>query len=337
MRNDAVDPRTLGVPGGVATRAGWLACGANHRMFKDGRLVALTPQIFALPHVLDDPQELVHLVGALAPAGAVLTGWAAALLHGVRDAGPKMLRASGTPVQFCLERHDHRSAHGLATLRVVLDADDVDVIDGLPVTSLERTAYDMTRFSRSLLDAVGVMDAFRFELNPRPFDLDLLGRCIERRPRVRGHPRLRQAIALSSTRSRSFPESELRARMVTLFDLDPANVLVNAMLRGVRRERELDLVDLSTGLVIEYDGAHHADVAQRESDAQKDVEVSEVGLEVVRVNSPTLAKSDTYLADYLRRAQRRAREVDAPSRVTRLVAAGRLAEEPLRRYPSAGQ
>ena len=40
------------MPDGVATRAEWLAAGGNARMFRDGRLVAVTSTIFALPEAL---------------------------------------------------------------------------------------------------------------------------------------------------------------------------------------------------------------------------------------------------------------------------------------------
>ena len=131
--------------------------------------------------------DVVRLVGRLAPDGAALTGWAAALLHGVRDAGPTMLHAAGTPVQICLARDDNRSPNGFATLRVALDDGDVEVIDGLPVTSLARTAYDLARFARTPAMSVAMIDACRCELNPAQVDLDEIERRISRRPRGRGH------------------------------------------------------------------------------------------------------------------------------------------------------
>lgn len=337
MRSDALDPAELDVPGGVGTRAEWLAAGASPRMFYDGRLLAITTQIFALPAAVSDPLQMVRLVGGLAPEGTVVTGWAAALLHGVRDANPTMLHKAGTPIQICLAREDNRSPNGFATLRVALDPDDVVVIDGLPVTTPARTAYDMARFSRSVPAAVGVLDAFRYDLNPVPIDMDQLALRIGRRPRGRGHPQLRNAIALSSSRSRSVPESVLRARMIATLDLDPSEVLVNAMLYGERRRWELDLVDMGSGLVIEYDSIHHASVGQRETDALKDLEVRESGLGIVRVNAVTLGKPDYVLAAYLRKGQRHARELGGMRMARDLVSAARLAELELRNYASAGQ
>lgn len=306
-------------------------------MFRDGRLAAVTTQIFALPERLKTPLDIVRLVGTLAPEGAVLTGWAAALLHGVRDAGPTMIRQTGTPIQICLARDDNRTPNGFATLRVALDADDVDIIDGLAVTCLARTAYDMTRFSNSVPQAVGVLDAFRCDLNPEVLGVDELAVRIERRPRGRGHPRLRYAIAVSSPRSRSVPEPVLRVRMISTLDLNVDDLLVNATLVGNQRRWELDLVDLTSGLVVEYDSVHHAPVEQRERDALKDVEVREVGMGIQRINATTLGADDRYLADFLRRGQRDARSRGGPSRARDLILGGRLAERPLRNYESAGQ
>lgn len=306
-------------------------------MFRDGRLTSVTTQIFALPDRLRTPLDVVRLVGSLAPEGAVLTGWPAALLYGVRDAGPTMIRSAGTPIQICLARDDNRTPNGFSTLRVALDADDVEIIDGLPVTCLARTAYDMVRFSSSVPQAVGVLDAFRCELNPELLDMNELEIRIARRIRGRGHPKLRAAIAMSSTRSRSIPESVLRARMLGTLDLATDDLMVNATLVGDRRRWEVDLVDLTSGLVVEYDSVHHASLQQRENDALKDVEVREVGLGIQRVNATTLGKPEGSFADYLRRGQRDARRLGGASRARELAEIGRLLEHPLHDYESAGQ
>lgn len=334
MRLDAVDPATLDVPGGVATRAQWRQSGANHRMFSDGRLVRVAKTVYAVPGVLSSAQTVATLIGGLAPPGATVTGWAAAVLHGVRDAGPAMVRAGGTPIQLCLARDDHRRPEGFDTLRVDLDGDDVEIVAGVRVTTLARTAYDVVRFCRNLPTAVALLDAFRCELNPAPLDLVLLDLLRERRPRGRGHPMLRRAVDLSSTRSRSLPESVLRARLRTALGLGEG-LLVNGTLTTGSRSWELDLLDLSSGLAIEYDSAFHASTAQRERDALKDLEVGEAGLGMLRVNATALGRSDAELAEYVRRGQRRARLAGGAASAIRLRSEGRLRELPLRRFHSA--
>lgn len=324
----------LEVPGGVATRAQWRTAGATKDMFRDGRLLPAGDGLFALPEVLESPVDVARLVGALAPVGTVVTGWAAALLHGVRDAGPTMQRPAGAPIQLCLDRQDNRRPRGFETLRVTLDATDVQVVDGVLVTTPARTAYDMVRFSLSLPAAVAVLDAFRSELSRVPVELDALTGLEEPRPRGRGHPLLRAAMALSSTRSRSFPESRLRVRAQTVLGLGPEQLLVNWVLLDPGRW-ELDLLDVTSGLVVEYDSVHHADTAQRETDARKDLEIRDRGLDIARINSVTLGRPDAALADALRRAQRRAGLNGGVRTVRRLLATGALTDAPLRNYCSA--
>lgn len=334
MRSDAINPAMLDVPGGVATRAQWRLAGATKDMFRDGRLISAGDGMFALPEVLTSPVEVARLVGGLAPVGTVVTGWAAALLHGVRDAGPTMVKRAGAPIQLCLDRQDNRAPRGFETLRVTLDESDVDVVDGVLVTTLARTAYDMVRFSVSLPAAVAVLDAFRSELSRSSADLDELTRLQEPRRRGRGHPLLRDAMALSSTRSRSFPESRLRVRAGTILGLVPADLLVNWALLNASRW-EMDLLDATSGLVIEYDSAHHADTAQRETDAHKDLEIREQGLDIARINSITLGRSDAALAAVLRRAQRRAGLNGGARTVRQLLITGALSDPPLRNYSPA--
>ena len=166
-------------------------------------------------------------------------------------------------------------------------------------------------------------------------DLDELTLLQEPRPRGRGHPLLRDAITLSSDRSRSFPESRLRVRAGHVLGLRPADLCVNWVIQDASRRWELDLLDTTSGLVIEYDSSHHADTEQRELDAHKDLDVREIGLDVVRINAITLGRSDTALATVLRRAQRRAALSGCAGAVRRLVSSGDLSDPPLRIYSSA--
>lgn len=335
MRSDAINPALLDVPGGVATRAQWRAAGATKDMFRDGRLVAAGGAMYALPELLTSQMDVARLVGALAPAGAVVTGWAAALLHGVRDAGPTMQKTAGSPIQLCLDRQDNRAPRGFDVLRVTLDAGDVEVVDGVQVTTVARTAYDMVRFSHSLPTAVAALDAFRSQLSSTPVDLDELVLLQEPRPRGRGHPLLRDAVALSSDRSRSFPESRLRVRSGHALGLSPADLCANWVIQDADRRWELDLLDATSGLVIEYDSVHHADTVQRELDARKDLDLRELGLDVVRINAITLGRSNSDLAAVLGRAQRRASLSGCALAVRRLAADGVLTAPPLRIYSSA--
>lgn len=152
MRSDASDPSDLAallpIPG-VGTRREWEDVGATRRMFTDGRLVLVVRGVYSLPYAAPSPRELVELYRPHIPTCAALTRWAAALVLLVRDASPTMCSVQPEPVQLALPRHEHRVPSGCTTFRVDLAPDDVVTIDGLAITSLARTAYDMVRSSSS--------------------------------------------------------------------------------------------------------------------------------------------------------------------------------------------
>jgi predicted transcriptional regulator of viral defense system len=82
---------------------------------------------------------------------AVLSHETALVLHGITDANPTRVHIT-VPMTFRLRR---KAPIGLSVHRAKLLPDDYDHIDGLPVTSLDRTLLDITATSPNLLsDAV---------------------------------------------------------------------------------------------------------------------------------------------------------------------------------------
>ena len=311
---------------GIGTRADWLRAGASERMLSDDRLRRIARGIYVAAN--DDRPLTVDRMAPLLPEDAVIGGWAAALAHGVRDASSTMVHSEPDLMLAYPGRDMHKKLPGFRTLRSALGPDDVVTIDDVRLTTVLRTAYDMTRFAPSLLSAVGLVDCFRFEINPTPVDAGRLQQVIDEHPRSRGNARIRKALALSSPRSRSIPESWLRTRMTLDCGIGLEAIAVNATLLHAGRSYELDLVDLTTGLVLEYDGEHHAGPAQRTRDSRKDVAVDEAGLVMLRVNAPLL-RSPRELARTIgvRRESARARHCTA--RVTQMVTVGALRERPL--------
>lgn len=107
-------------------------------------------------------------------------------------------------------------------------------------------------------------------------------------------------------------------------------IAANATLEHQGDHYELDLVDLTTGLVLEYDSLHHADAAQRGRDSLKNVAVDDVGLVMLRVNSPLLGSSRQLIRTIAARRQT-ALARGCAARIAQLCAAGELRELPLRR------
>lgn len=330
MHTDAQAPRTIAdaLPyDGIGTRSDWLRAGASERMFADGRLRRVARGLYV---AADDERPLtVRRMAALLPEGCVVGGWAAAMAHGVRDAGPTMAYGEIDDILVYPGRHMHIKPPGFRTLRSELGPHDVTRIDGVPMTTALRTAYDMARFAPTLYGAVGLVDCFLYALNPAPVDAAELQEMIDARPRARGNGRIRKAMSHSSPRARSIPESWMRTRMATDCAVLPAAMSVNATLVHDGAHFELDLVDLSTGLVLEYDGAHHAEVEQRTRDSRKNVAVDDAGLVMLRVNSPLL-RAPRELAHTIRARRQSALARKGDRRVSELLAAGSLGERALR-------
>ncbi|WP_153505930.1 DUF2726 domain-containing protein [Cumulibacter manganitolerans] len=331
MRSDASDVRLLldRLPAhGLGTRRQWLDAGATHRMFEDGRLLRVARGLYAA----DGVDVSVERLAALLPEEAVIGGWAAAVAFGFRDAGPAMQSPTAQPVPAYLARADHRSPAGFAVRRSTLLPGEQVVVDGVRVTSPARTAYDLARFATGVRSATGSVDAARWPGATDPVTPEQLAAMLAAHPNGKGNPQLRSAVELSTGRARSFAESDLRVRWVRDADVPPARLMTNATLHLERGTLELDLVDLSAGLVVEYDGEHHAASAQRSRDAHKDAVLDDLGLGHVRCNAAELALGAAAFSAWARGRRAAAIAKGAPERIARLVRSARLREEPLTLY-----
>ncbi|GAB3295555.1 DUF2726 domain-containing protein [Epidermidibacterium keratini] len=332
MRRDAHVLSTLPEGCAVASRAELLGTGVSKRVFSDGRLVRIARGLYCLPDIAADSRALVRAFAERCPEDAVIGGWSAAAVHGIRDAGPTMLSIDPQPVVAYFPRHEHKRPPGFAVMRIDLDPADIEIIDGVSVTGLTRTAYDMVRFTRPLPQAVAILDCFRWSGNPHTVDLDELANLCAAHPRHKGNPMVRLALPLSSSRSRSIAESRVRVRWITEVGVSPHLMLTNANLIADGACYELDLVDLSAGLVIEYDGPHHAGSEQRSIDAAKNAAVADAGLAMLRLNAPELRLGRAGFARLADERRTRAKAAGAHIRAATLVARNELAELPLTYY-----
>lgn len=310
MRSDSQDPRVIGEmlnPPHIATRATWYRQGASRRMFFDGRLRRLGRGLWTTADVENlSSIELVTLLASVLPPDAVIGGWAAALVHQTRDCGPRMTRTTAFRttsivnglVPIYLGRQSHKLPAGFSNLRVDLAADQIIERSGLRVTTPCRTAYDMARFAPTLSESVGVLDCFAFDRNPARIELEDVRQLASRYPKARGNPMVSRGLDLASTRSRSFPESTIRVSWIRDAGIAADQILINAILQlPNERPRELDFVDLTSGLVGEYDGLHHADLMTRSYDARKADLLERAGLGLIRYTANELRLSDAALAE----------------------------------------
>ena len=129
------------------------------------------------------------------PPGALIAGWAAAYVHGV-DAfdGLDHLTFKLLPVPVLLPPGLHRKSTPAIHYRQCTRRIRGDVIEGIPVTMLLRTAYDLAREATDLTEAVVALDAI---LATRQLKLEHLRDKLNRLDGQRGaHQDIEAGLAL---------------------------------------------------------------------------------------------------------------------------------------------
>lgn len=233
-------------------------------------------------------EQRILVAASRLPSSGAVTGWAAAWLHGAtRLDGLRGDAATPLPVPICLTPHHQLRNAPSAELRISrsrLEPSELVVVCGVRCTHLVRAAFDAARFAPNIIEAVAVLDALLHSTVLRVEDL--VAYAHERR-RWHGREQLYRAAALADPWSLSCAESRLRVmwREAGL----PAPLVNPVILDGDgRRCAMADLLDEAAALVIEYDGAHHADATQRAQDDDRTQRLHALGLHVVRVNSVDL-------------------------------------------------
>jgi hypothetical protein len=209
------------------------------------------------------------------------------------------------PVLLCLPRPARcRRRADVSVFRSTLEDGEVQVVDDIPVTSPVRTCVDLARLEPNLGSAVVAVDAVRAACLS---DLDAASGWLRTHRRWRGVTRARTVLALSRPAVKS--PQETRLRLVWTLDAGLPEPVVNA--RVLHREGDLlceaDLLEPGSGLVGEYDGAHHATAGQRSVDHGRRDEMRRAGLTVVVVTSPGLGPERSRTIHRLREGYRTAR------------------------------
>jgi hypothetical protein len=208
-----------------------------------------------------------------APEGTVIGGFAAARLHGlwIPDTASERIELLLRRDVAVPEAHSHSKRPELIGRRRRLVADEVELIDGLPVTTAARTWVDLGE-RLSLPDLVAVGDS----VLRGSVSLDDLEVVVKRATHRRGIVRVRTALPLLDARSRSRPESHLRYTIVAAGLPKPA---VNEAIYDVHGEwlAEPDLSYDDVRLAIEYNGADHAKIRRMRRDITREVDLGSRG------------------------------------------------------------
>lgn len=241
-------------------------------------------------HVVDERVRSGHLVPG--PAGVYRVGGAPATLRGrqwsgLLACGEEAVLGHGTAAQvrgYLLDEqrievivppHVLRRHAGIRVRRCVLPPEEVEVVDGLRVTSCLRTLLDVS----GVYGDNKVMHAVDRSLDLRDFDLLALDDCLRRHPRRAGRARLLRVLALlpdEGTHARSVLEAHL-VHLVWTSDLPRPQV--NAPVgRYVA-----DLVWPRHGVIVEADGLlWHAGPLARRRDAERQRWLERAGWLVLR-------------------------------------------------------
>jgi hypothetical protein len=190
------------------------------------------------------PSLQLRTVGAWLWSGrdGVIAGRAAAALHGA------LWIDAATPIEMIWQCG--RPPNGIAVRNERLHAEDIMLIDGIPVTTPERTAFDIARhLPRDL--AVPHLDALARATGVKAADIQLLG---ERYPRARGLPRSRVALPLMDDGAES--PQETRVRLILIDDgLPPPRTQIRVS-DGVN-EAFIDMGYDEPKVGFDYDGQQH--------------------------------------------------------------------------------
>lgn len=234
-----------------------------------------------------DPHQRVLEAAAGLPQGCGVTGWAALAWHGGRWFDGSGVDGAARPVTLAVGPRNVRPVPGVAVSKEQLPPDDLEVVDGVRVTTAVRSVLFEVRYAAELRQAVTVVDCASYS--------DLVS-VAEVRDAVAtlgpwtGIEQARQAVLLAEENAWSPAEVDLRLLCVLEAGLTGVRSNVPVFDLAGRHLGTPDLLDPGTGLLIEYDGAVHLTSSVRRGDLQRTRRFRDVGLHPVVVVSSDLAK-----------------------------------------------
>lgn len=269
---DTVIARLAATQYGVVSRAQMRAAGLADASIggraADGRLIRLHRGVYAVAHTALTPNAR-RLAAVLACGdGAALSHRAAAELWGV-------LEDHGRCFDVTVPGARGRGLPAIRAHRASLDAGDVTVHDGIPVTTLARTYLDLAAsVRRAQLDR-----ALERGEELRLFDLRAVENVLDRNAGRAGAPALAAAVAALEPEA-EFTRSQLERfalRLVRRHGLPrPA---VNAWVHGGER----DLAWPQRRVIVEIDTyTHHGSQLAFHRDRARDAELTAAGYRVIR-------------------------------------------------------
>ncbi|WP_255583665.1 DUF559 domain-containing protein [Dietzia sp. ANT_WB102] len=218
---------------------------------------------------------------------AVLTGWSAAVLHGIAP-------PDGAVPELCVGPIG-RTRSGLRVRRYRIPPSAIEVRRGVRVTSRRRTAFDLARFSDHLSGVLAVEEFYRRGFSRRELEED-----VAESSGVWGVARARRVLSDAHPRSESPRETETR---LLLRDAGFTSFVPQVEVRELGYR--LDLADPVARIAVEYDGAHHDDPAQQSKDRYRRNRLQAAGWIVIVVDRKMLRLQRYELVEHVRAAYAR--------------------------------
>lgn len=216
----------------------------RYQLGRDYRVVA--PNIYADRRTALSTRQRSAAAWLWSGRDGVIAGIAASALHGARWVGDDV------PIELISTKI--RAPTGVITRRDRLLDDELTRIDGLPVTSAERTSFDLGR--RGLIgQAVARLDALA---RATGFNADDVLALAGRHPHVRGLRQLERALELSDPGAQSPKETWLRLMLVHAGFPTPQTQIPVFGPDGYP-QYFLDMGWEELMLAVEYEGMQHAE------------------------------------------------------------------------------
>ena len=181
------------------------------------------------------------------------------------------------------QRSQHKT-RGIVLHNHALAPDEVELMHGMPVTTPERTAFDLgRRYGRTL--AVIRMDALLQATDLKLSDVESL---IDRYRGARGVVQLREVVRLADYGAES--PQETRTRLVlTDAGMRPTQTQIDVFTRRGDHVGRIDMGWPEWRVGVEYDGEHHwTDPRVRARDIDRQADLESLGWHIVRVSADML-------------------------------------------------
>jgi very-short-patch-repair endonuclease len=258
-----------------------------------GRLIRVHRGVYAVGHrVLRTEGHWLAAVLAAGP-GAVLSHREAAALHSLRPSN----RPSVDVTVAAQRRVPGVQVHRVAAL----DVEDLTVVEGIPVTSIERTLVDLA----GVVPPTALRKATEEAVRSHRFDLRAIERVLARtRGRHgRGTAAMRAALAELRANAATVTYSDLEDRFLALLDAHVlSRPLTNALVGGI----QVDALWPRERVVVELDGwayHHTAPAFQRDRERSNDLQLD--GYVVLRFTHDHVVRHSREVAARIARALRR--------------------------------